>query len=123
MMDYIEQVKQAEKIRFQALIQQNYQDFEDLCDPELTYIHSSAKQDNLLSYINKLNNQYYVFRHVDYQIENIVEFHDTILVFAQLNADLLVQQQPMQLKNRTLSVWKKTATGVQLFAYQPTPIK
>lgn len=122
-MDYIQLVKNAEQDRFQALAQQNYQKFQDLCDPELTYIHSSAKQDNLLSYMTKLKNQYYVFQHVDYQIENMVEFADTILVFAQLDAALLVQQQPMQLKNRTLSVWKKTPTGVQLFAYQPTPIK
>jgi hypothetical protein len=122
-MDYIQLVKQAEQQRFQALMQQNYQKFQDLCAPELTYIHSSARQDNLSSYMTKLKNQYYIFQQVDYQIENIVEFADTILVFALLDAALLVQQQPLQLKNRTLSVWKKTPAGVQLFAYQPTPIK
>lgn len=122
-MDVIEQVKQAEKTRFQALMEKNYDAFEGLCDPELRYVHSSAKIDDLSSYMQKLKAAYYIFQTVDYQIEHIVEFQDTVLVFAQLDAQLLVQQQPMHLKNRTLSVWKKSAEGVRLFAYQPTPIK
>lgn len=122
-MDYFQAIKEVEKLRFKALIDKDYQAFQNLCDESLTYIHSSGKQDNLFSYMEKLHNKYYVFNKVDYDIKNIVEFQDTILVFADLEANLLLQQQPMQLKNRTLSVWRKTINGMRLFAYQPTPIK
>ena len=122
-MDYINLVRTAEKKRFQSLIDQDYKIFEDLCDPALIYVHSSAKIDDLNSYMKKLDNQYYVYQTIDYHIENIVEFSDNLLVFATFESALLLQGNPVQLKNRTLSVWKKTADGVQLFAYQPTPIK
>ena len=122
-MDYINLVRTAEKKRFQSLIDQDYKTFKGLCDPALTYVHSSAKIDDLNSYMKKLDNQYYIYQTIDYHIENIVEFSDNLLVFATFESALLLQGNPVQLKNRTLSVWKKTADSVQLFAYQPTPIK
>lgn len=122
-MDYIHLVKIAEKERFQALTQQDYKKFESLCDPELTYVHSSAKIDHLSSYMQKLKSQHYTYQTIDYHIENIVEFSDNLLAFATFEAELLLQGKPAKLKNRTLSIWKKTKDGVVLFAYQPTPIK
>lgn len=122
-MDYINIVKNAEKNRFQALINQDYQSFKKLCDPELIYVHSSAKVDSLMSYMEKLENEYYIYQTIDYSIDNIIELLDSVLVFAVFDASLLLQGNPMTLKNRTLSIWKKTVDGAKLFAYQPTPIK
>ncbi|ENU57061.1 nuclear transport factor 2 family protein [Acinetobacter guillouiae] len=122
-MDYIHLVKMAEKERFQALTQKDYKKFESLCDPELIYVHSSAKIDHLSSYMQKLESQYYIYKTIDYNIENIVEFSDNLLTFAIFEAELLLQGKPVKLKNRTLSIWKKTKDSVVLFAYQPTPIK
>ncbi|MDQ9022052.1 nuclear transport factor 2 family protein [Acinetobacter sichuanensis] len=122
-MNYIEMVEKAEQDRFQALIDQDYAAFKTYCDPALTYVHSSARVDTLQSYMDKLENQFYVYQNIDYKIENIVEYSDSLLVFGVFEASLLLQGAPMQLKNRTLSVWNKTINAVKLFAYQPTPIK
>lgn len=122
-MNYIEMVKKAEQNRFQALINQDYVAFQNFCDPALTYVHSSARVDTLQSYMDKLENQFYIYQTIDYKIENIVEYSDSLLVFGVFEASLLLQGAPMQLKNRTLSVWNKTTDAVKLFAYQPTPIK
>ncbi|MFW2095914.1 hypothetical protein ACG9ZL_06690 [Acinetobacter sp. ULE_I057] len=50
-------------------------------------------------------------------------FEFALLTFAIFEAELLLQGKPVKLKNRTLSIWKKTKDSVVLFAYQPTPIK
>lgn len=122
-MNYIEMVKKAEQNRFQALINQDYVAFQNFCDPALTYVRSSARVDTLQSYMDKLENQFYIYQTIDYKIENVVEYSDSLLVFGVFEASLLLQGAPMQLKNRTLSVWNKTTDAVKLFAYQPTPIK
>nr|WP_174505298.1 nuclear transport factor 2 family protein [Acinetobacter sp. Marseille-Q1620] len=118
-----ELIEQFEQSRFQALLDQDYELFKHLCDPDLTYVHSSGKVDNLNQYFEKLKNNYYEYLKIDYKINKVQIFDELVLVYAHFNAELLIQKQPATLNNLILAVLKRNGDELKLLASQPTPIK
>lgn len=116
-------INQFEQQRFQALINQDYDLFKKLCDPDLTYVHSSGKVDNLDDYFNKLKSNYYHYLTINYSIRNIQIFNELVLVYADFKADLRIEGKPKTLENKILSVLKRDGNNLKLLASQPTPIK
>ena len=116
-------IRTLEKKRFQYLIDKHYQQFADMCDDNLRYVHTSGTVDTLSSFMTKLQAGYYDYQKIDYDIVDIIEMSDCIIVTANFHAQLLVDQEPRVLQNRAISIWKKQASQPKLFIYQATPFK
>lgn len=118
-----QQIRTLEKQRFKYLIDKQYQQFANICDNNLRYIHTSGTVDNLSSFMNKLNTGYYDYQKIDYDIVDVIEMSDCVIVTANFYAQLLVDLEPRVLQNRAISIWKKTELELKLFIYQATPFK
>ncbi|OUY06239.1 nuclear transport factor 2 family protein [Acinetobacter populi] len=115
------QVRKMEKNRFNSLINKQYDHFAAICDQNLRYVHTSGAVDDLSSFMNKLQAGYYDYQQIDYDIVNVIEMQDCIIVVANFHANLLVDQKPRTLQNRALSIWKKEQEQLKLMIYQATP--
>ena len=118
-----QQIRTLEKQRFQYLIDKQYQKFAEICEDNLRYVHTSGTVDSLTSFMNKLQAGYYDYQKIDYDIVDIIEMSDCIIVTANFYAELLVDQEPRVLQNRAISIWKKGTDQPKLFIYQATPYK
>ncbi|MDV7495236.1 nuclear transport factor 2 family protein [Acinetobacter baumannii] len=116
-----EQVREMEKQRFNSLINKQYDHFAAMCDQNLRYVHTSGTVDDLSAFMNKLQAGYYDYQHIDYDIINVVDMQDCVIVTANFHAKLLVGKQPRTLQNRALSIWKKQQDQLKLMMYQATP--
>lgn len=112
-----------EERRYQAVVDGDYDAFEDLCHQRLVYTHSLGDRDTLSSYLEKLRKGFYRYHRIDHPIEDIVLIGDTALVLGQMNADLTVNGTHKTLANSALSVWIKEGETWKFLAYQPTPRK
>ncbi|ENW48662.1 hypothetical protein F917_02534 [Acinetobacter baumannii NIPH 67] len=115
------QVREMEKQRFNSLINKQYDDFAAMCDQHLRYVHTSGAVDDLSAFMNKLHAGYYDYQHIDYDIINVVDMQDCVIVTANFHAKLLIDKQPRTLQNRALSIWKKQQDQLKLMMYQATP--
>ncbi|UOO89262.1 nuclear transport factor 2 family protein [Vitreoscilla massiliensis] len=116
-------IEDFEQQRFQALIMQDYDLFTSMCDKNLIYVHNSGNVDTLEGYYHKLVSGYYRYLSIDYEISHVEIFTECVLVFANLKAHILVNNEEKQLNNRLLSVLKRNHSGLKLLAQQPTPIR
>jgi hypothetical protein len=115
------EIRQLENIRYQAIIDQDWDRFAQLCHPGLAYTHASGETDTLDSYLEKVRAGYFVYRDIDHPIDFIRIVDGVALVIGQMNAHVTAGGQEKALRNRYLAVWKSTAEGWRLLAYQPTP--
>jgi hypothetical protein len=107
--------------RYQAVVDGDYDAFEDLCHRRLIYTHSLGDRDTLSSYLEKLRKGFYRYHRIEHPIEDIVLIGDTALVLGQMNADLTVNGTLKSLANNALAVWIKDGDTWKFLAYQPTP--
>lgn len=114
-------IREIEKKRFDSLIDKHYEKFANMCDTNLRYVHTSGTVDNLAAFMTKLRAGYYDYQHIEYDIDTVVEMQDCVIVTANFNAKLLINQQPRKLQNRALSIWKKEHEELKLLMYQATP--
>lgn len=117
------EIETLEAKRYQAVVDGDYDTFEDLCHQRLVYTHSLGDRDTLSSYLEKLRKGFYRYHRIDHPIEDIVLIGDTALVLGQMNADLTVNGTHKTLANSALSVWVKEDKTWKFLAYQPTPRK
>ena len=108
-------IEDFEQRRFQALVMQDYDLFKSMCDENLIYVHNSGNVDTLEGYYHKLG--------IDCEISHVEILTECVLVFANLKAHILVNNEEKQLNNRLLSVLKRSHSGLKLLAQQPTPIR
>lgn len=114
-------VRELEKQRFNCLINKQYEQFAALCNEDLRYVHTSGTVDDLPAFMKKLQAGYYDYQDIDYDIINVVNMHDCVIVIANFHANLLVDGQARTLQNRALSIWKKQQEQLKLMMYQATP--
>ena len=115
------QIKYLENLRFNSLIRKEYEEFSSLCDHNLRYVHTSGTVDDLSNFLNKLNSGYYDYQQIDYEIVDILEMQDCVIVTANFHAQLLVNNEPRSLQNRAVSIWRKHDDQLKLMLYQATP--
>ena len=118
-----ELVRELEKLRFNSLINKEYDQFSSICHEHLRYVHTSGTVDNLSSFMNKLKAGYYDYQKIDFDICEIIDFQDCVIVVGDFYADLYVNQEARKLQNRAMSIWKKEQDQLKLFIYQATPFK
>lgn len=114
------QIRALEKKRFDCLIQKRFDEFSTMCDNNLRYVHTSGTVEDLTAFITNLRVGYYDYQSIDYDIVDIIDMKDCVIVIANLYAKLLVNNQPRTLQNRALSIWNKDNDQLKLMMYQST---
>lgn len=113
-------IKSLESQRFQAILNKDYSTFRNLCHPNLHYMHSNGSADSLDSYIQKCETEFYQYQWIEHPIDKI-EFHNNCaFVFGEMQAELLINNVPKRLDNKTLSIWIKDEISWKFYAFQPT---
>ncbi|MDW8803284.1 nuclear transport factor 2 family protein [Streptomyces scabiei] len=119
--DVITAIRQLEDLRYQALVDSDWDAFARLCHPQLAYTHATGDTDSLESYLQKVRAGVFVYQYIDHPIDFIRVVDDVALVVGRMNAGVIAAGQERTLRNKSLAVWKHTAGGWLLLAYQPTP--
>lgn len=115
-------IRELEAKRYAAMSGNRWEEFTNLCHPELIYTHSSGETDSRGSYVEKLKTGFYKYRSIDHPIDEIKIFPDVVLVLGAMNADIEANGVPKTLRSKSLSVWKNTTDGWRFLAYHPTPL-
>lgn len=116
------EIIELEKLRYQYLLNEQYDQFEALCHPQLMYVHTSGKVDDFEGYTSKCNQGFYKYSKAELSIERINIFESVAMVFGELKSEFLAGTDTKKLHNKILSVWVLTDGEWKFFAYQPTAI-
>lgn len=116
-----ERIRQLERLRYEAVLKEDYDAFAALAHKELVYTHSNGERDSLESYIEKCRAGKYRYHAIDHPIEDIIVVDNVAIVIGEMTADISVSGVPKRLENTAIAVWVNEAGTWQLLAYQPTP--
>jgi len=114
-------ITELERLRFDAVVDGDFDAFAAVAHPDLMYTHSNGVTDTLSSYLRKCLDGFYVYHRVDHPITKIVINGDVALVLGEMNADLTAGGTRKQLRNASLAVWVRAGETWRLIAFQPTP--
>ncbi|KUO07292.1 nuclear transport factor 2 family protein [Streptomyces sp. DSM 15324] len=120
--DVVTEIRKLEDIRYQALVDSDWDRFARLCHPELAYTHATGDTDTLDSYLEKVRAGFFVYHRIDHPLDFIRVVDDVALVVGGMNAHVTAGGKDRTLRNKSLAVWKHTTDGWRLLAYQPTPV-
>jgi hypothetical protein len=115
-------IHELENRRYEAVLKQDYDQFEGLCHAKLAYGHTGGNRDSLATYLGKLRSGTLRYHHIEHVIADIVRVGDVALVTGQMTAQITVSGASKTLKNSYLAVWVTDAESWKFLAYQPTPL-
>ncbi|WP_019672017.1 nuclear transport factor 2 family protein [Psychrobacter lutiphocae] len=116
----LQRINELEQQRFNFLINKEYDAFAELCDPELRYVHSSGKIDDLDSYLKKLKLGYYNYQDIRFEIDKVIDMGNYVMATGDLYLQLLADNEPLSLQNRAVSIWRKQGDTYKFLMYQGT---
>lgn len=110
-----------EAARFAAILERRWDEFEQLCHPDLRYVHATGVVDTRESYLAKLRGDHYDYRAITHDIDRIWTNERTVLVWGRMQAALRAGKVDKTIDNFVLSVWARIGEQWLLVAQQPTP--
>ncbi|WP_433281568.1 NAD(P)-binding domain-containing protein [Pseudonocardia xinjiangensis] len=122
MNDDVEQIRELEDRRYDAIVAGDFDGFAKLAHPDLAYTHSTGDTDTLESYLEKCRAGFYDYHRIDHPVDRITVVGDTAIVVGEMNADLTAGGVQKTLTNRCLAVWVRSGGDWKLLGYQPTVI-
>ncbi|MEQ3552627.1 nuclear transport factor 2 family protein [Pseudonocardia nematodicida] len=115
-------VERLECVRFDAVVDGDWDRFEELCHPDLVYVHNTGVVDTRATYLAKLRSGHYDYEVIEHPVTTIVLTADAALVWGRMRAELRAGTVHKSIDNLTLSVWVHDHDrGWLLIAQQPTP--
>ncbi|WP_433559602.1 NAD(P)-binding domain-containing protein [Pseudonocardia xinjiangensis] len=122
MNDDVEQIRELEDRRYDAIVAGDFDGFAKLAHPDLAYTHSTGDTDTLESYLEKCRAGFYDYHRIDHPVDRITVVGDTAIVVGEMNADLTAGGVQKTLANRCLAVWVRSGGDWKLLGYQPTVV-
>ena len=114
------EIRNLERIRYDAVKNQDFETFSELCHPDLVYTHSNGERDSLQSYLHKCRTGTYIYHRIEHPVERVVVTGDVAVVVGQMHADITASGKEVRLTNSSLAVWVRVDGAWKLLAYQPT---
>ncbi|MCZ4587536.1 nuclear transport factor 2 family protein [Rhodococcus opacus] len=116
----VDDVRQAEKRRVQAMIDADIETLDVLLSPRLVYGHSNAATDSKSEYLANIRDGVFDYQTIEHS-EDTMEFAaGAVVVFGRMQATARLSGAPITIDNATLTVWVNEGTGWQMLAHQPT---
>ncbi len=111
---------EADRRRREAMIAADVATLATLLSHELVWTHSSGKTDDRDAFLKKIESQ--ATRYHELHVQNpVVSSHGEVMIcHGTLTGSATAGGRKKSLRNRFLSVWKKTGNGFELLAWQST---
>ncbi|QHK21081.1 DUF4440 domain-containing protein [Pseudarthrobacter psychrotolerans] len=117
-----EDVRRAEQRRFAALVNGDFDTFDDLCDDRFIYTHSTGHRDTKSSFSAACRKGLIRYHRIDATAEQIARAGDCAVVTGSMEAELTVSGALRTVRNLSTSVWVREAGTWKLLASQLTAI-
>ena len=115
-----EEVRRAEERRFAALVNEDIDTFDELCDDRFIYTHSTGHRDSKSSFSAACRSGLIRYHRIEATAEQIVLAGDCAVVTGSMEAELSVSGAPRTVRNLSTSVWVREAGAWKLLASQLT---
>lgn len=119
-MTMTEQLRAADRRRRQAMIEADVSVLATLFADELTWTHSSGKKDDKPTFLEKIASGSTEYQTLEVSDDTIIQQGDVLIHHGNLAGRVRVDGREKSLNNRFLAVWKSSADGLQLLAWQST---
>lgn len=119
-MTMAEQLRAADRRRRQAMIDADVRTLDELFADQLTWTHSSGKKDDKRTLLDKIASRASEYLALEVSDDTIVQHGDVLIHHGNLSGRVVVGGQEKALNNRFLAVWKASADGFRLLAWQST---
>jgi ketosteroid isomerase-like protein len=114
-------IRELEVRRYRAMLDADVDTLSELLADDLVYTHSNAQSDDKTSYLAKVADGTFDYRHIEHPIERIIIAGDCAVVTGQMHGTVVLAGTEKALHNSALAVWSRAANaGWRLLAYQPT---
>nr|MCW2727374.1 hypothetical protein [Aeromicrobium sp.] len=117
-----ELVRRLESVRFQAVVERDWDRFAACCHADLRYTHNTGVVDTRDSYLTKLRADHYDYHWITHEIDHVRVGPGAVLVWGTMAAELRAGATQKALRNHILSVWVQEGERWLLVAQQPTPV-
>lgn len=118
-----QEVRLAEQLRFTALVNGDFDAFDELCDDRFIYTHSTGHRDGKSSFSAACRNGLIRYHRIDATAGQIALTGDCAVVTGTMEADLSVSGIPRTVLNLSTSVWVRETGAWKLLASQLTAIQ
>jgi len=115
-------IRDLERKRYKAVLDLDFDSFENMCHHRLVYSHSGGNRDSGHDYRAKLRTGVLRYHRIENSIEGITIIGNTALVLGRMKADLTVNGTDKTINNSSLAVWVQEGDEWKFIAYQPTPL-
>jgi hypothetical protein len=106
--------------RYQAMIDADLAVLDELCAPNLRYVHTTGAYDSKESYLKKVADGFFDYQRIDHPVDHVIIEGNAALVFGRTTIEVYREGVRKELSGCTLSVWLEQAGGWRFAAFQPT---
>jgi 2-dehydropantoate 2-reductase len=115
-----EAVKRADRQRRDAMIAGDVDALAPLLADDMIWTHSSGKKDTKTSFLERIASRAVDYQSLDVADDVVSSRGDIVLHHGTLTGRVVVEGGEKALRNRFLSVWTWSGSGLQLLAWQST---
>jgi len=119
-MTHTQALRDADRRRRDAMIAGEPDTLAALLDDELVWIHSSGKQDDKTSFLGKIAAGGVVYLELEVSDDSVTDCGDVLVHRGNLFGRASVGGRDKALRNRFLSVWRRSGDVPQLLFWQST---
>lgn len=118
----IREIEARDAARVRATVAGDLDALADFFCDSLRYTHSSASVDTKAGYLENLRSGFYRYQGIT-NLERAFQVHgDTVLVFGDVQIDVVVKGTTKKVMSRYLAVWRRESGSWRMAAWQSTPI-
>lgn len=118
----VEEIKDLEERRRNAMLADDVAALDRMFAPQLAYTHSNADVDNKAEYLEKLGNGHFDYRALNFSDQLIQFAGDAALITGRMTGEVVIGGVTRKLNSQTTVVWIRLDGRWQLLTFQSTPI-
>lgn len=113
-------LRAADRQRREAMISADTEALAALLDDDLVWTHSSGRKDGKAAFLDRIASGAADYQALDVSEDGIFEDTELLVHHGTLQGRVAVDGVEKPLRNRFLSVWKRSGSGLRLLAWQST---
>ena len=120
--DVIREIEARDALRCKATLEGDLATLGEILADTLRYTHSSASVDDKPGYLENLRSGFYRYQGFTNLDRGFQVHGDTVLVYGDVQIDVVVKGTPKKVMGRYLAVWLRQGGAWRFAAWQSTPI-
>ncbi|MCX5555261.1 nuclear transport factor 2 family protein [Streptomyces sp. NBC_00038] len=116
-------VRTLERTRIQAMLANDVACLRKLISPQCSYVHTTGRLDTGESYLAGLGDGLFRYEDLSVSDQSVTLQAATAVVVYRLSARIAIDAEPVVSESRCTAVWAERHDGIQVIAFQATPVK